>query len=264
MSAMTASPDPHSEDVLTRPSPAGPETRAYGSDPAQVYDVIPAAEASGGVDATVLVVHGGFWRAEYDRAHALPEAYAFAAAGYHVAVAEYRRAGMPGGGVPSTLDDIRAVVEAVSRDASLPHPVVLVGHSAGGHLVAWAAGQPWVVDLGVTGVVSLAGVVDLDAADRLHLGDDAARAFVGDAPGSDAWRSADPMTELPPRVPVRLVTGTEDDVVPPSVGDVYLTRASAAGGDVARELIPDAGHFSVIDPDHPAFARVLATVAQLT
>ena len=261
---MTATPDPRSEDVLTRPAPGVPETRAYGSDPAQVYDVVaPAAGTPIAASATVVVVHGGFWRAQYDRTHALPEAYALAAAGYHVAVLEYRRAGMPGGGVPGTLDDIRAALEAVSHDASLPQPLVLVGHSAGGHLVAWAAGQPWLDTLGVTGVVALAGVVDLDAADRLGLGAGAVRDFVGAGPRSDAWRTADPMTTLPPRVPVRLVTGIEDDVVPPAAGDHYLARAKASGGDVERELVPDAGHFSLIDPEHPAFARVLAAIASL-
>ncbi len=264
MSGMSTPVDPRSDDVLTRPAPAAPTTRTYGPDPAQVYDVIPPDAGATPRDVTVLVVHGGFWRAEYDRAHALPEAYAFAAAGYTVALGEYRRAGMPGGGVPGTLDDVRALIEAVGRDASVPHRIVLVGHSAGGHLVAWAAGQPWVEGLGVVGVVSLAGVVDLDAADRLHLGSDAARAFVGTGPGTPAWRSADPMTAMPPRVPVRLLSGTEDDVVPTVVGDAYLEAAHRAGGDVERTVVPDAGHFSLIDPDQPAFATVLSTVAALT
>ena len=56
------------------------------------------------------------------------------------------------------------------RRRDLPKPLVLVGHSAGGHLVTWAAGQPWARERGIAGVVSLAGVVDLGAADRLHLG----------------------------------------------------------------------------------------------
>jgi len=264
MSGMSTPVDPRSDDVLTRPAPGAPTTRTYGPDPAQVYDVIPPDAGATPRDVTVLVVHGGFWRPEYDRAHALPEAHAFAAAGYTVALGEYRRAGMPGGGVPGTLDDVRALTEAVARDASLPHRIVLVGHSAGGHLVAWTAGQPWVEGLGVVGVVSLAGVVDLGAADRLHLGSDATRAFVGTGPGTPAWRSADPMAALPPRVPVRLLSGTEDDVVPTAVGDTYLEAARRAGGDVERTVLPDAGHFSFIDPEQPAFATVLSTVAALT
>lgn len=262
MAPMTTRPDPRSDAVLSRPAPAPEATRSYGSDPAQVYDVRRPPAGVRPIGATVLVVHGGFWRPEYDRTHAGPQAQAFADAGFHVAVAEYRRAGMPGGGVPGTLDDVRDLVTAVARDPELPGPLVLVGHSAGGHLVAWAANQPWAS--GLAGVVALAGVVDLRAGDRMDLGDGAVRAFAGDPDTSRAaWDLADPMATLPPRVPVRLVTGSEDDVVPVAVADAYLVRAREAGADVSLEVVPDAGHFSVIDPEHPAFASVLAAVHSL-
>jgi acetyl esterase/lipase len=261
---------PRSEPADLPPSSPPAATRSYGGDPAQVYDVRLPPPGVTKAPATVLVVHGGFWRAAYDRAHAEPEARALAAAGYTVAVAEYRRVGMPGAGVPGTLADVRAVVSAVLADPELPKPVVLVGHSAGGHLVTWAAGQPWLPSgrEGVAGVVSLAGVVDLRAADRMHLGDGAARAFVGSDPASasgaesGAWADADPMTTQP-RVPVRLLWGSEDDVVPAAVGDAYLARARAARADVTSQVIPDADHFALIDPASPAFRTVLASVASL-
>ncbi|MGO4596718.1 alpha/beta hydrolase [Terrabacter sp. 2RAF25] len=238
-------------------------SRSYGPDPAQVYDVYPPTEGLPAATGTVVVVHGGFWRAEYDREHAVPEAKAFAAAGYHVALVEYRRAGMPGGGVPGTLDDVRDVLASVASQSDLPKPLVLVGHSAGGHLVTWAAGQPWARERGIAGVVSLAGVVDLGAADRLHLGNDATRDFVGSGPGTTAWASADPMSALPPNVPVRLVNGSDDDTVPLGVADAYLVKAKAAGGDVTEDVVEGADHFAVIDPAAPAFAHVLTAVRSL-
>lgn len=240
---------------------AGP--RSYGSDPAQVYDVLPPAPAAPAATGTVVVVHGGFWRAAYDRQHALPEAEAFADAGFHVVLAEYRRVGMPGSGVPGTLDDVRDLLVSVSAQPDLPKPLVLVGHSAGGHLVTWVAGQPWARERGIAGVVSLAGVVDLGAADRLHLGDDATRDFVGSGPGTPAWTSADPMSSLPPTVPVRLVNGADDDTVPLGVADDYVARATAAGGDVTEKVVQGADHFAVIDPGSEAFGTVLATVRSL-
>jgi acetyl esterase/lipase len=264
MTPMTSAPRSEPAPTATPSPPAA--TRSYGADPAQVYDVRPPSPRATPLGATVLVVHGGFWRAAYDRAHAEPEAEAFADAGYAVAVAEYRRVGMPGGGVPGTLDDVRGVVTAVLADPDLPDPLILVGHSAGGHLVTWAAGQPWITeeDRGaVAGVVSLAGVVDLGAADRLHLGDDAARDFVGTGVGSDAWTLADPTT-VTPRVPVRLLWGEQDDVVPSEVGDAYLPQARAAGVDVTSEVIAGADHFALIDPTSPAFDHVLAAVRSLT
>ena len=255
MTPMTSSP--------STTSPASASTRSYGSDPAQVYDVIPPASGTPAARGTVVVVHGGFWRAQYDREHALPEARAFAAAGNHVVLAEYRRVGMPGGGVPGTLDDVRDLVASVASQPDLPKPLVLVGHSAGGHLVTWAAGQPWASERGIAGVVSLAGVVDLGAADRLHLGSDATRDFVGSGPGTAAWTSADPMSTLPPKVPVRLVNGADDDTVPLGVADDYVAKAKAAGGDVTEQVVPGADHFAVIDPTTPAFKAVQAAVAAL-
>src|SRR6476661_5010781 len=256
MTPMTSSP--------STTSPASASTRSYGSDPAQVYDVIPPASGAPAARGTIVVVHGGFWRAQYDREHALPEAQAFAAAGYHVVLAEYRRVGMPGVGVPGTLDDVRDLVASIASQPDLPKPLVLVGHSAGGHLVAWAAGQPWARERGIAGVVSLAGVVDLGAADRMHLGSDATRDFVGSGPGTEAWRSADPMSTLPPKVPVRLVNGADDDTVPHAVADAYIAAARAAGGDVSVDLVQGADHFAVIDPTTPAFGHVLAAVHSLT
>ena len=242
---------------------SSPETRSYGDDPAQVYDVLrPCAEAPSAA-GTVVVVHGGFWRKGHDREHALPEARAFAAAGFPVALVEYRRAGMPGGGVPGTLDDVRAILASVASQPDLPKPLVLVGHSAGGHLVTWAAGQPWAVERGIAGVVSLAGVVDLGASDRLHLGSDAAREFVGSGPGTPAWTAADPMSTLPPKVPVRLVNGADDDTVPPEAADAYVLEAQAAGGDVTVQVVPDTDHMAVIDPTHAAFEAVLVAVRSL-
>lgn len=213
--------------------------------------------------ATVLVVHGGFWRPTYDRAHAGSEAAALVDAGFHVAVAEYRRARMPLSSPPAALADVRSVVAAVRADESLPKPLVLVGHSAGGQLVAWAANQPWAV--GLAGVVALAGCVDLGATDVMGLGDGAARDWLGAGPAEapEVWRAADPVESLPPRVPVRLVYGREDDVVPVAVADRYLARCRELGADVSLEVLDGAGHFSLIDPDAPAFSRVIATICAL-
>jgi acetyl esterase/lipase len=203
-------------------------------------------------------------------------AAALADAGFHVAVAEYRRGGMPLSAVPAsptsssgsagitTIDDMRDVVAAVRADADLPDPLVLVGHSAGGQLVAWAANQPWAG--GLAGVVALAGCIDLGMADRLHLGRDAARDWLGGSPEElpERWTAADPMTGLPPRCRVRLLHGREDREVPVAATDGYVRRCRELGADVTLEVIDNAGHYSLIDPEVPAFDRVVATLRDLT
>ena len=58
---------------------------------------------------------------------------------------EYRRVGNPGGGFPGTFFDVGCAVDYV-REIALSHPVdservLVMGHSAGGHLALWAAGR---------------------------------------------------------------------------------------------------------------------------
>ena len=231
-------------------------TTAYGIDPDQVYDVRePTGDPTG---TTVVVVHGGFWKPEWDRTHAAPQAQALADAGHHVAVVEYRRTGMRGGGWPGTFADVSAAVDAVLADPALPDRLVLVGHSAGGHLVTLAATRPEARSL--AGVVALGGCVDLALTRDLGLGDGAAARFMADADAA-AWTAADPAAQAP-LAPVVLVHGDADDTVPPSVSVSYYQRQ---GPDHRPELLrlPDVGHMEVIDPAEPAFRVVLDAVARL-
>jgi acetyl esterase/lipase len=236
------------------PPPA--RTVAYGIDPEQVYDVrTPTTDSTG---TTVVVVHGGFWRVEWDRAHAARQAQAFADAGHHVAVVEYRRTGMRGGGWPGTFADASAAVDAVLADPALPDRLVLVGHSAGGHLVALAATRSEARSL--AGVVALAGCVDLALTRDLGLGDRAAVAFMGDA-DADEWTAADPAAHRP-LSPLVLVHGEADDTVPVEVAERYLDRQ---GPSAHHELVrlPAVGHMDLIEPTEPAFGVVLEVVARL-
>jgi acetyl esterase/lipase len=235
---------------------AGPPTRttAYGTDDAQVLDV--RLPERGERALTVVVVHGGFWRPEYDRAHAGRQAQAFADAGFPTAAIEYRRPGLPGGGWPGTAQDVRDAVTAVRRDPDLARPTVLVGHSAGGQLVAWAAAQPWAH--GLRGVVSLAGVLDLAHGHATGVGGDAIEAFLGGSPDSRpaAYAAADPVG-LVPAVPVLLLHARDDDVVPVELSERY---AAAHHGPAVRMREVAGGHYGVIDPEHAAFAEVLSAV----
>lgn len=260
--------DPHSvpaqghdpEEILSRPAPAPQRCTAYGPDPAQVYDVrLPAGKAR---DATVVVVHGGFWRAAYDRSHAASEAQAFADAGYAVAVLEYRRTGMPGGGWPGTAEDVAAAIAAVRAEPELPDRCVLVGHSAGGQLVTWAAAQRWAE--GLAGAVSLAGVLDLGRAQAAGVGDGAIDALLGGSPAEvpEAYAAADP-ARLPRGIPLALLHGADDGEVPAWVSRSYLDHAPPPHARLTHLELEGVGHYELIDPAHPVFAEVLAAVARL-
>ncbi|GAA4711480.1 hypothetical protein GCM10025782_04460 [Pedococcus ginsenosidimutans] len=236
---------------------AAPPTRTtpYGDHEVQVYDVRMPERVTRAL--TVVVVHGGFWRLDYDRGHASRQAQAFADAGHPTAVVEYRRPGMTGGGWPGTAEDVAAAVGAIRRDPDLAHPLVLVGHSAGGQLVAWAAAQPWAH--GLRGVVSLAGVLDLAHGEATDVGGGAIPAFLGGTPAQvpEAYAEADP-ARLSPAVPVVLVHAVDDEVVPYDLTTRYAARHRGPG--VRLVPVETGGHYGLIDPEHPAFAEVAAAV----
>ncbi|MGZ6754776.1 MAG: alpha/beta hydrolase family protein, partial [Nocardioides sp.] len=216
------------------------------------------------------------WRKEYDRGHASRQAQAFADAGYPTAVVEYRRTGMPGGGWPGPADDLGAAVAAIRRDPDLAaaagaggpaggpgggpgpaRPLVLVGHSAGGQLVAWAAAQPW--GHGLRGVVSLAGVLDLAEGQATGVGGGAIDALLGGSPAQapHAYAAADP-ARLLPGIPVLVLHARDDEVVPFELSERYA--AAHHGPNVRLVDVPGGGHYGLIDPENAAFARVLAAV----
>lgn len=287
-------------DVLTRPAPPPDLVIPYGSGPGQVADVrlpprpgrlaadgpvtggeVTGGEAGRGRAPLVIFLHGGFWRAAFDRAHTGPLATALAAAGFAVCVPEFRRTGQRGGGWPGTFDDVAAAVKVLPsrvREAAGAHVVsddlpLLAGHSAGGHLALWAAsrhrlppGTRWRTPPGqVRGVVALAAVADMAACHALGLDGDAAGDLLGGGPGRypDRYLQADPMRLLPVGCPVRLVHGSADDRVPSGMSRDYAARARAAGDDVALDELPGAGHFDVIDPRSSWWPRVQAAFAAL-
>ena len=109
----------------------------YGAGPAQFGELwLPDGAAAG----TVVVIHGGFWRARYDLSLGRPLAADLAARGYAAWNLEYRRA-LAGGGWPATFEDVAAGIDLLATLPVDTSRVVAVGHSAGGHLAAWAAGR---------------------------------------------------------------------------------------------------------------------------
>ncbi|CAN5656760.1 MAG: alpha/beta hydrolase family protein [Ilumatobacteraceae bacterium] len=239
------------------------QTIRYGDHPAQFVEL---TRPAGGTPAPVaVVIHGGFWKPQFDLSLGRPLAATLPAHGWAALNIEYRRVG-DGGGYPSTLDDVGAAIDALAdvEGARLDlSTVVTIGHSAGGHLAAWAATRddPAVP---VTAVIPQAGVLDLRQAARDGLGGGAAQALLGGDPGEVGARydDASPIEHLPLGVPIRCIHGRADDIVPLAQSESFVDAALAAGDD-AELAVVEGDHFVVIDPESEAWATVQRWLEEL-
>jgi acetyl esterase/lipase len=235
---------------------------AYGDDPSQFGELsLPDGRPRG----VVVVIHGGFWKAAYDLSLGRPLASALVESGWAALNLEYRRVGN-GGGSPVTLDDVAAGIDTLAKVDGLDlSTVVTLGHSAGGHLAAWAASrgrfERWARGVQVTAVVSQAGVLDLRAAHLAGLGGGAVAAFLGHPPGPGD-DPVDPRRQAPLDVPLWCVHGRDDDIVPIAQSEEYVAAATA-GGARAELVAVDGDHFVVIDPTSDAWAKTLAVLDTL-
>jgi acetyl esterase/lipase len=246
----------HSRGVLTRVADGPDAVVRYGDRSDQLVDLhLPPDDVA---TAPVLVVlHGGFWRHEWDRRHTRPMAEALRGQGWIVVTPEFRRTGGDGGW-PATFDDIATVRERLPdlvhdaigrRDVD---PVTLLGHSAGGQLAMWwALTAPDATT--IRRVVALAPVPDLARAHAERLDGDAITALLGGGPDEvpDRYAATDPARLLSPQghPPIVVLHGADDDRVP-------AAHSRDLAGVTYVEL-PATGHFDLIDPLSTAWPRVL-------
>jgi acetyl esterase/lipase len=231
--------------VLTR-TVAPPDTSvSYGSLPEHVADVRFGDERAIH-RPLVLIVHGGFWRPNIDRAHTGPMAVELAGEGWTVAAIEYRRVpGQP----DATIDDVReALVSLPEKIAKHDGRALVIGHSAGGHLALWAASARPTEKL--VGALALGPAADLRLAHARGLGDGAALAFLGVDPEQRA--DIDPKQMPSPQIRTTIVHGVQDEIVPVALAESYVSSHP----QVKLLRLRDAGHFAVIDPRSHEFRAV--------
>lgn len=240
-------------------------THRYGPSPEQfgVLTLPPGA----GPHAIVVLVHGGFWRAQYELDLMQPLVDDLVEQGYAVWNLEYRRVGQSSAGHADTLADIGNgvdLLDTLATDHGLDlGRVAVVGHSAGGHLALWSGSRDGLEsgDPGSTPVVEprlvvgLAAVADLAGAAEAGLGNGATQDFLGGEPAerSDAYRVAQP--DLATGWVV-LVHGDADTIVPVDQSTRFDNVADVI-------VVPGEDHFSVIDPGSVSWARTLEVLSDL-
>lgn len=260
-------------DILERPPLAFDESLPYGPDPNQFAHMrFPAIRER---SPLLFVIHGGFWRSEYDLSHMDHLCAALTAKGIVTANIEYRRIGNNGGGWPGTLQDIGLacdhLLQLFSSDPRIDTKNVLAcGFSAGGHLALWLASRHRVPESStlqnfgnkrIARAISLAGVCDLRTAWRERLGGGVVDELVGSPiKYPDRYLAGSPIELLPTNTANVLIHGTSDPIVPISQSELYIQRAQQVGDRPLFTRLDGYGHFELIDPESGAWAQVMESI----
>lgn len=263
------------DDYIAFPAVMADYRFAYGDDVQNFGDLyLPEGV---GPHPTVVLIHGGCWRAQYGLEPLGNFCRALTAEDVAVWNLEYRRLGS-GGGWPHTFLDVangadflRTIADEYALDLAR---VIAIGHSAGGHLVTWLAARQRLTPgcelylpnpLPIHGVVALAGIPDLVEAARQDICRGAVQELVGGEPADvhDRYGQASPRELLPLGVPHIFVNGEQDAIVPLDYVQAYAEAARAAGDHVQVVAIPNAAHFEVVAPLTHAWPIVRHALHQL-
>ncbi|MCS5732901.1 alpha/beta hydrolase family protein [Herbiconiux daphne] len=237
--------------TATAAGPAGPDrTLRYGpGDDQHLSFSVPRGQARG----TVVLIHGGYWRAPFTADLMRPLVPEFTDRGWAVANVEYRRGRA---GWPAMRDDLASAL-ALARSQSSDARLAIFGHSVGGQL-ALLGGEPG------DAIVALAPVTDLARGYREGIGEGAVAEFFGERPDAiaETYAAASPLAQLPPRGEVMIVHGADDARVPVGHTRDYLVGAQAAGARASLLELPQLSHLDAIAPDAPHWPKVHAWLGQ--
>ena len=227
-----------------------PRRLAYGAGPRNIVDVF---EADGN-GAIVVFIHGGYWQA-LDGASFSHCARGLNVHGVTVAVPTYDLC--PQVTIDTIIQQMR---KAVRELATFGRPLVISGHSAGGHLAAcllatdWPALDPALPKDLVRAAYSISGLFELEPL---------VGTFVNKALGMDAAsaRAASPLFWTQPAgKSLDAVVGSNESAEYRRQSRAITERWGAVGVTTRYGEVADANHFTAIaplaDPDSSMVLRL--------
>jgi acetyl esterase/lipase len=236
------------------PSSVPPPSTTVEYLPGLTEDIYLPASNPGSTETVPLVVlvPGGSWTTS-DPTGLAGLAAALASAGVAAAPTQIRAAEdkvvypVP---VEDVLCAVAAAADRVRARGFVPGPVAVLGHSSGAHLAALAvlATDDYSPHCGVPAVrpdalVGLSGPYDIS---RIP---DVAVALLGKGPEEDpaTWASANPVEQAGrrPDVPVLLLHGEDDDVVPTAFTTQFAEALQEGGHPTTVLMVPGADHQSI-------------------
>ncbi len=205
---------------------------AYGPSDRTKWDLFPAPEPT---SPCLVFIHGGYWQ-RGSRQDVSIMAEGLRALGWSVAFPGYDLT--PDVSLATLVSQIHAALDWLAEtgpDHGIAGPIIVAGHSAGGHLTALALSHPKVhAGLTISGVFELGPIRDVYLNEKLKLTD-------------EEVRSLSPLRLPVVAKPMGIAYGTAE--LPALVDDSRALHARRSSAHAAGPLIPVPGadHFTILD-----------------
>jgi len=216
----------------------------YGEGPRQAIDLfLPAAAAR---PPLLAFIHGGYWQSR-DRKDFSFMAEPLVAAGAAVALIDYELT--PADTMDRIVAEIREALAWLHRHAACqgfdPERIHVAGHSAGGHLAAFAIATIWQAAFGlpadlIKGAVAISGIFDLEPIRRCYLND------VLQMDEAEARRDSPLHLPLGRPCPVVVAVGEHETQAFHEQSRAYAGRLEAAGWPGVLMTEPGLDHFAIV------------------
>ena len=210
---------------------------AYGSRPRNILDLFLPARDSGG--PMLVFIHGGYWRS-FDKSMFSHLAAGANAHGLPVAMPSYTLC--PDLTIPGIVDELRQC--CLFLDSNYGRPLVVVGHSAGGHLAACMAATDWQLfgaDAGlVSGGLSISGIFDLRPLMATAMNDDLKLT------ATDAMIASPLLWPVPRRLAFECWVGARESPEFLRQSRSLAAAWSGLGLDAPYVEVAGANHFSIV------------------
>lgn len=266
-------------DILKLPSSMPTAKILYGPAPQEYADLRLPSNGQGPFPLVILI-HGGCWVSTFATSAIMaPLATAITdQLGVATLNIEYRAIDQEGGGWPGTFNDVSAAINFLTNVNTIYNldlnNVVVLGHSAGGHLALWAGGSSNVMhnspiytplNIPLKGIVDLSGPGSLES---FYPDQDAIchqpvlTEFLGGSPTTQPvkYSQASPIDLLPFKLNQVLIAGADDPDFPLNFGTEYESKGRSLGDNVNFFPVMNASHFEPLSPNSDVWPVIQNTL----